>query len=87
MAKKPKPTLMEALAASSPVKRGPQSFFNRMPEGQDKQQLRDLHADFKAGNLKKYSVLQIHATATSLLGLDVGSNGFERWLKKASPDD
>jgi hypothetical protein len=81
-----KPGLLSAVLAEPPTNRGPKSWFQNMPEGEVKNQLRELHAAFKAGKLDGYSKLHLHAKAQELLGLTIGSNGFEGWLKRASPD-
>lgn len=57
-----------------------------MPESDVKQQLRELHAAWHAGKLSGYSKLHLHARAVELIGIGIGTNGFEQWLKKVNPD-
>lgn len=85
MAKKPSGLLSEILS-EPPIARGPKSWFVRMADGDDKQQLRDLHAAYHAGKLTGYSVLHLHSKAVELTGITIGTNGFEQWLRKANPD-
>lgn len=85
MAKKAN-ALLDAVLADPPNNVGPKSWFDRMEEGEAKNQLRELHRAWNSGKLEAYAVQHLHRKSKDLLGVTIGVCGFGNWLRRSNPD-
>lgn len=61
------------------------SWFERLSEGSEKDELRALHREYKAGNIK-HSVAYLRQRISDELKVDTGRSGLENWLRRDTPD-
>lgn len=82
-----KPLGIVAEIKASPIKKtSGRGWFDRLKEGEAKDDLRDLHRKKKAGEMEGYSHKIIREAILSKYGVDVGRHGLEGWFQRATPD-